>query len=121
MAEVKIEAFVNFLCVQFADENLFNEMMRAHDGEIARERQNERGIDPRFCEEANAALSRRDQLEIFVGMKDPRGMRVEGDYDGFGAGFAGALNHLREHRLMREVDAIEVTDAYDRRAKIRGY
>ena len=54
-------------------------------------------------------------------MKDPHGMRVEGDDHGFGAGFARALNHLLEHRLVREVDSIEVADAYDGRAEIRRY
>ncbi len=116
---MKVEAFVNFFRVQFADEDLFNKVVRAHDGEIAREGKDERGVDARVGEKTNAALSRRDELEIFVGMKDSHGMRVEGDDHGFGAGFACALNHLLEHRLVCQVDAIEVADAYDRRAEIR--
>ena len=44
-------------------------------------------------------------------MKDPRGMRVEGDDHGFGAGFAGALNDLLKHGGGCQVDAVEVADA----------
>ena len=83
MSEMEVEAFMDFAGVQFADENLFYEMVRAHHREIAREGKDERCIDAGFGEQTNATLAGSDELEIFVGMKNADGMRIEGDDHGF--------------------------------------
>ena len=94
-------------------EEILGEVAGGHAGEVAREGQDDDGVDAGGAEEFEFLVEWGDEGQGGFGAEDAGGVGVEGDGEGGDAEGARAGDDLGDDPLVAEVDAVEVADGGD--------
>src|ERR1051326_6622698 len=110
--KMKIRADVNGGGIQLVTQDLTHEIYRRQSRERDREWQDDQQFDALLLDQSSLDVERSKQLGGTIRRQHRCGMGIEGNCGGNGIQATGGLYDALQQLLMRQVDAIEITDRH---------